>query len=65
MEAAKNEIGKPFEFEASLQHLVARQSEINSALEFKELQQEQLLMKEESHAPERAWDHDHLQEIEC
>ncbi|MDF2923885.1 MAG: hypothetical protein K0R57_2799 [Paenibacillaceae bacterium] len=43
LEAAKKEIGKPFEFEEQLQRLVARQSEINSALEFKELQGQEIM----------------------
>lgn len=38
IEAAKKEIGKPFEFEDRLSQFVVRQSEINSALEFKKLQ---------------------------
>lgn len=44
IEAAKKEVGKPFEFEDRLNEFVVRQSEINSALEFKELQgQEQIV----------------------
>ncbi|WP_275100866.1 hypothetical protein [Paenibacillus dendritiformis] len=34
---AQNEVGKLFEFDEKLQQMVARQSEINSALEFEEL----------------------------
>ncbi|WP_342746196.1 SNF2-related protein [Paenibacillus donghaensis] len=45
--AAKNEIGKPFEEEQKLQQLVMRQSEINSALEFKELQGQEIVMEEQ------------------
>ncbi|MFS0723670.1 DEAD/DEAH box helicase family protein [Paenibacillus sp. 1P07SE] len=39
--AAQKEIGRPFEEEQKLQQLVARQSEINSTLEFKELQDQE------------------------
>uniref|UniRef100_UPI0037095DF5 SNF2-related protein n=1 Tax=Paenibacillus antibioticophila TaxID=1274374 RepID=UPI0037095DF5 len=38
IETAKKEVGKPFEFEDSLSQFVLRQSDINSTLEFKELQ---------------------------
>ncbi|WP_430191368.1 SNF2-related protein [Paenibacillus jamilae] len=43
IETAKREIGKPFEFEDRLSQFVARQSEINSALEFKELQEQAVM----------------------
>jgi N12 class adenine-specific DNA methylase len=45
IETANKEIGKPFEFEDRLKQFVIRQSEINTALEFKELQ-EQAVMEE-------------------
>lgn len=38
LEVAKKEIGKPFEAEQELQKWIGRQAEINSSLEFKELQ---------------------------
>lgn len=44
--AALNEIDKPFEFEQKLQEMVARQSEINSALEFEELQGQEVMIDE-------------------
>lgn len=43
--AAQKELGKPFDEEDKLQQFVVRQSEINSALEFKELQGDPLLQK--------------------
>ncbi|MNM65081.1 hypothetical protein D3C81_765050 [compost metagenome] len=45
LEAAKKEAGRSFDGEQKLQKLVARQSEINSVLEFKELQNEGLSLK--------------------
>ncbi|MDG0874822.1 hypothetical protein L5D93_21315 [Paenibacillus thiaminolyticus] len=36
--SAQKEMGKPFKDKQKLQQLMARQSEINSVLEFKELQ---------------------------
>lgn len=45
--AAQLEKAKPFEFEQKLQELVARQSEINSALEFQELQGQEIMMDEQ------------------
>lgn len=53
--AALNEIDKPFEFEQKLQEMAARQSEINSALEFEELQGQEIVMDE--HAEEERSDH--------
>lgn len=44
--AAQKELGKPFDEELTLQQLVARQSEINSALEFKELLGQEFLNDE-------------------
>ncbi|MFF2155423.1 hypothetical protein ACFVVQ_08935 [Paenibacillus chitinolyticus] len=41
LEAAQKEIGRPFEEEQKLQQFVARQSEINSVLELKELQDQE------------------------
>ncbi|WP_025688517.1 hypothetical protein [Paenibacillus zanthoxyli] len=43
IETARKEIGKPFEFEDRLSQFVARQSKINSALEFKELQEHSVM----------------------
>lgn len=48
LEAAQKEIGKPFDEDQKLQQLVARQSEINSTLEFKELQDQGTLLSEDS-----------------
>ncbi|MGK9250224.1 SNF2-related protein [Paenibacillus humicus] len=63
VEAAKKEIGKPFEFEKQLGQLVARQSEINSALEFKELQGQQVIHDEaETENSKNEYEHD--QELE-
>ncbi|GIQ68363.1 helicase [Xylanibacillus composti] len=45
---AQKEVGKPFEEDQKLQQLVARQSEINSTLEFKELQDQETLLNEGS-----------------
>ncbi|MFF2484750.1 helicase-related protein [Paenibacillus sp. NPDC058071] len=45
IEIAKKEIGKPFEFEDRLIQFVARQSEINTVLEFKELQDQVMVME--------------------
>jgi len=47
LSTAQNEVGKPFEDEEQLQQLVARQSEINSALEFKELQDQGNVLSED------------------
>ncbi|MFB5683678.1 SNF2-related protein [Paenibacillus terreus] len=44
--AAQQEKMKPFEFEQKLQELVARQSEINSVLEFQELQGQELITED-------------------
>ncbi|MDU5950404.1 MAG: helicase SNF2, partial [Paenibacillus macerans] len=44
--AAQHEKMKPFEFEQKLQELVARQSEINSVLEFQELQGQELITED-------------------
>ncbi|MNO15988.1 hypothetical protein D3C76_56600 [compost metagenome] len=46
IETAKKEIGKPFEFEDRLSQFVVRQSEINSALEFKELQEQATVIED-------------------
>ncbi|MEK5418501.1 SNF2-related protein [Paenibacillus sp. FSL L8-0708] len=53
LEDAKKEIKKPFMFDAQLQQLVARQSEINSSLEFKELQEGQII-NDENHGWSKA-----------
>lgn len=46
IDTAKKEIGKPFEFEDRLSQFVVKQSEINSALEFKELQEQQQIVED-------------------
>lgn len=51
--AAQKELGKPFEGEQKLQQLVTRQSEINSALEFKELKGQEIVMEEQTGAMDR------------
>ncbi|WP_228744938.1 SNF2-related protein [Paenibacillus sp. S150] len=51
--AAKKEWGKPFEEEQKLQQLVMRQSEINSALEFKELQGQEIVIEEQAEETDR------------
>ncbi|WP_152547728.1 hypothetical protein [Paenibacillus ehimensis] len=48
LNAAQNETEKPFEFELKLQEMVARQSQINSALEFEELQGQNVMIDESS-----------------
>lgn len=46
--AAQKEVGQPFAYEQSLQKMVTRQSEINSTLEFKELQEQEVMIDEHS-----------------
>ncbi|MNW42286.1 hypothetical protein D3C74_194520 [compost metagenome] len=48
IKTAKNEVGKPFEFEGRLSQFVVRQSEINTALEFKEIQVQEIVSSEEN-----------------
>ena len=53
LEEAKKEAVKPFEYEKRLTEYAARQSEINTALEFKELQkQEDVILDEDSETEE-------------
>jgi hypothetical protein len=53
LEEAKKEIGKPFEYEERLTDYVGRLSEINTKLEFKELQnQEEVIIDEDGERPD-------------
>lgn len=56
IETAKKEIEKPFEFEDQLSHFVVRQSEINSVLEFKELQEQAIVIEDtEDEQQDKGW----------
>lgn len=47
LETAKKEVYRPFEFEQKLNEMVIRQSEINSAIEFEELQSQEPILNEQ------------------
>ncbi|MDR1703376.1 MAG: hypothetical protein LBS19_01655, partial [Clostridiales bacterium] len=54
LEAARQAVTKPFEYEEKLAELLSRQSEINTALEFKELSKQQDVVMGEARAGDEA-----------
>lgn len=61
LEEAKKEVQKPFEFEQRLNEYSTRQAEINTKLEFKELQKQEEVIFDESAATEEASDEQDLE----
>lgn len=61
LEEAKKEVQKPFEFEQRLNEYSTRQAEINTKLEFKELQQQEEVIFDESAATEEASNEEDLE----
>ena len=61
LEEARKEVQKPFEYEQRLNEYSARQAEINTRLEFKELQKQEEVIFDESAATEEASDEEDLE----
>lgn len=61
LEEAKKEVRKPFEYEQHLNEYLARQAEINTKLEFKELQKQEEVIFDESAATEEASEEESLE----
>jgi N12 class adenine-specific DNA methylase/adenine-specific DNA methylase len=61
LQEAKKEVQKPFEYELGLNEYLTRQTEINTKLEFKELQQKEEVIFDEGEATEEASEEENLE----